>query len=155
MKVTLTPREVWIANAIGGMRQFEAVRKNLPDKYGCSSPDGWGLHIEGCAGEIAAARVLDRYWSPSVNTFKTEGDVGSLQVRTRSNDGYDLIVREDDGDNDLFVLVLGKIPEFEVVGWIRGADAKRSEWLNGYGGRPPAYFAPRSALHPLAELKAK
>jgi hypothetical protein len=120
------------------------------DAHGLGKADGWGMHIEGAAGEMAADKAMDLYWSPTVNTFKSGGDVGhSIQVRTRSRHRYDVIVRADDRDDDTFVLVTGRPPDFRVHGTIRGRDAKRKEWWAEHGGRPGAWFGRASALRPI------
>lgn len=95
------------------------------------------------------SRVAGLFWSGSVNSFKTGGDVGNVQVRTHSRKDYDLIVRENDRDEDIFVLVIGKTPEYRVVGWTCGADTKRPAWRKAHGNRPAAYFVPQKALRPL------
>lgn len=145
MTVILTESEIYLAAVVGVRRQIEAIQKGLPDRHGFEGA-GWNLHVEGAAGELAVAKAYGRFWDGSVNTFKRSGDVGQVQVRTRSKDGYDLIVRCDDRDEDRFVLVVGRIPEFEVCGWIRGRDAKQDRWLKRHGGREAAYFVPRGAL---------
>ena len=142
-RVHLSQWELLQAALVGVRRHLEALRQKLPDKHGLESA-GWSEHIEGAAGEMAFAKFSGKYWSCSVNAFKA-GDVGEVQVRTRSKDHYDLIVRSDDKDDDVFVLVLGRVPRFRVVGWIWGREAKRGEFLREYGDRPAAYFcAPES-----------
>ena len=103
---------------------------------------------------MAAAKALGRYWTMPVNTFKDGGDVGELQIRTRPRHYNELIVRPGDRDTDTFILVTGRSPQFRVHGYITGGQAKRRCWLHDYGGRPPAYFVPQSALRPL-ELPAR
>lgn len=148
--VRLTWSEVLIGATIGVQRQLEALTQGRPDAHGFDGSDGWTKHIEGACGELAAAKVLDLHWGGTVNTFKEGGDVGEhIQVRTRSRLDYDLLVREDDPDDAVFVLVVGQVPTFQVVGWIRGRDAKRPEWVKRYGGRPAAYFVPQVSLHAL------
>jgi hypothetical protein len=142
-----------MAAQIGVLRQLEAVRKGLPDRHGFDGDTGWTIHIEGAAGEIAAAKALGLYWGGTVNTFKTEGDVGNIEVRTRSKPHYDLLVRDNDKNESVFVLVTGKSPKYNVVGWILGKDAKKTEWYADYGNRPPAYFVPQNCLRPIEELK--
>lgn len=131
---------------VGVTRQISSLRKGLKDSYGFKG-DGWGAHIEGDCGELAAAKALNRYWGGSVDTFKRGGDVGPIQVRTRSKPHYELIVREDDPDDAIFVLLTGSCPTYEVVGTIKGSEAKQPEWLKTHGGRPPAYFVPHEALN--------
>jgi len=89
-----------------------------------------------------------------VNTFKSLADlVSDVEVRTRSKDYYDLLVRADDQDSKRFVLVIRKGPKsFEVIGWIKAKEAKQEQWIKTYGNRPPAYFVPKSALKDIKEL---
>lgn len=147
MKVTLTGAEMVIASYVGTARHMAALKLGLKDAYGYDGENGLALHIAGVAGEMSVARALNVYWLPTVNTFKSGGDVGDdIQVRCRSSHTYDLLVRPDDPDDALFVLVTGEAPELVVRGAMRGREAKREEWKRDYGGRPPAYFVPQSAL---------
>lgn len=148
--VTLETYEWAMAASAGMRRQMAAVAAGLEDKHGFNG-DGWGVHIEGACGEMAVAKALGIYWDGSVNTFKRP-DVASLQVRTRSEDWHDILVRPGDGDDDIFVLVTGRSPSFTIQGWIRGSEAKVSEFLATHGGRPPAYFVPQKRLRPMSEL---
>lgn len=152
MKIVLTIGELHLAAQIGCLRQIESLQRNLPDKHGFDGA-GWNIHIEGAAGEIAAARALDMYWGGTVNTFKSIGDVGKLEIRTTSKKNNRLIVRNPDNDDAVFVLVVGRSPTFEVVGWMLGKEAKQQKYISAPGGRPPAYFVPRSDLYDLSELK--
>ena len=148
MMVVLAQHEVLMAATVGIMRQISAINRSLRDRNGHEGA-GWNLHVEGACGELAVAKALGVHWSGSVNTFKLGGDVGSFQVRTRSQSDYELIVRDDDRDEDTFILVTGQCPNYEVVGKIAGRDAKKDEWRKAYGGRPAAWFVPHDALQPL------
>ncbi len=150
MIVTLEWHEVMLAAGVGMRRHIAALRAGRPDRHGFNGQTGWTIHAEGACGEMAIAKALGLYWNGSVDTFKSFGDVGALQVRTRSRPEYELIVRPDDSDDDTFVLITGTAPTFTVVGAILGGLAKRDEWLQDYGGRPAAYFVPHSELVPLA-----
>lgn len=153
VNVTLQWFEVYQAGMVGVKRQLAALKDGRPDQHGADSDNGWTLHVEGAAGEMAFAKALGAYWSGSVNTFK-DADIGTdIQVRWRSKAYYDLIVRPSDSDDDIFALVLGAIPNLSVVGWIRGADAKQERWLRTYGGRPPAWFVPQDELHSICDLR--
>jgi len=152
MKIILTIGELHLAAQNGSLRQIESMSRGLPDKHGFDGP-GWNVHIEGAAGEIAAAKALGVFWGGSVNTFKSEGDIGNLEIRTTSTKNNRLIVRNGDNDNAIFVLVVGRAPTYEVVGWMRGKDAKQEKYVSAPGGRPPAYFVPRSDLNPIESLR--
>lgn len=152
MDVSLSWPEVAMACRIGVTRHIAALRRDLPDRHGIDRDDGWRAHIEGACGEMAFAKAVDRYWCGSINTFRAGGDVGDIQVRTRSRHDYELIVRASDRDGDAFVLVTGAAPNFRVRGWIRGAAAKNAQWIREHGGRAAAYFVPHAALRPVLEL---
>jgi hypothetical protein len=154
IEVTLDTGEVFTAAQNGFFRQFEALRQGRPDRHGAQPEGGWDLHIEGAAGEMAYAKARQRYWGAPVNTFKHGGDVGEIQIRTRSLHHYELIVRPGDRDDDIFVLVTGRIPTFRVRGWIRARDAKQPEWSKTHGGREAAFFVPHSALTPFPVAQA-
>lgn len=153
----LTQIEAFIASQVGSMRNTKSLAQGNQDAFGLSADkDGWGLHIEGAAGEMAAAKALNIYWAGTINTFKKGGDLGArIQIRTRSRRDYELLVRPADRDEDIFVLVTGKSPHFEVHGWITGRDAKQADYLKTHGGRDPAYFVPHRALGRLDELKMR
>jgi len=153
IEVELNWVELWLASEIGKLRQFESLRKGLPDKYGFEGA-GWNLHILGASGEMAAAKALGIYYGGSVNTFRTQADVGSLEIRTRSKDSYELLVRPDDKDQAIYVHVTGSNTKFKVHGWLFGKEAKEEQYLQTHGGRDPAYFVPFSALKNLSDLKA-
>jgi hypothetical protein len=149
MTIVLNWNEVAVAAIVGLRRHLEAVRAARADAFGRTDDDGWSDHIEGACGEIAVAKAFGVYWAPSVNTFRCGGDVGRWQVRTRSRADYELLVRASDPDEAAFVLVRGRAPRFEIIGWILGRDAKRQEWVKTYGGRPPAFFVPDEKLQPM------
>lgn len=150
MQVTLSWPEAAMASDVGRMRQLSSIKAGLVDAHGFTG-DGWSEHIEGACGEMALAKHLGVYWDGSVNSFHRP-DVGKFQVRTRSRREYELIVREADHDDDVFVLVTGKCPHYEVRGWIVGKDAKRDEFKASHGNRPAAYFVPHDALQCLSNL---
>ncbi len=151
VKVQLEANEMFHAAMLGVQRHVECTRQRISGKYGAPEND-WNLDIEGSAGELAVAKALNRHWSMPLNTFRRGGDVGDLQVRTSRQHFSRLIVRHADRDEDLFILVTGTAPIFYVHGYIQAAQAKQRRWLQAPGGRPAAFFVPRSALKPLSDL---
>lgn len=144
IEVELEEHEVLYGAFLGVRRHAEALARGLPDRHGAEA--SWDLHVEGACGEMAFAKAVNRYWDGSCSTFRTKADVGALEVRTRSKPWYELIVREDDADDSVFVLVTGRAPRYSVRGWIKAGDAKKAEWLQTHGGREAAYFVPHVAL---------
>ena len=110
--------------------------------------EGLNIHLMGAIGEVACAKALNIFPSLRVNQFS--GGAPDLlpdwEVRYRSKEDYDLIVRQRDDDDRRYILVRGQPPVLDVVGWIRGGDAKRAEWLKNYKGLGSAYFVPADCL---------
>ena len=152
VSVRLTNREMAMGAECGIMRNIAAMADDRCDQYGFAEEFGWNAHIEGACGEVAAGKIMGRFWSPTVNTFAAP-DIGRhIQVRTRSRHDYDLPIRPKDKQEHLFVLVTGKAPLFMVRGYILAADARRDEWLADHGGRPSAWFVPQRALLSIHDL---
>lgn len=153
MEVSLTWYEVLTAAHVGTHRNVEALAKKRKGTFegGLST---WESHILGACGEMAFAKATGLYWGASVNTFKVGGDVVGVEVRTRSQSDWDLIVRDDDPDGRIYFLVTGGPEKFRLVGWIKSEDARRPEWRKNHGGYSPAFFVPQSALKPLDQLLA-
>jgi hypothetical protein len=148
--VTLSKSELMCAAVTGATRQINAFEKGYKDQHGFNPGRGWHQHIEGACGEIAAAKVIDRYWGAPCGTFRSGGDIGkNIQVRTRSKPEWDLIVRKTDDPQHFFILVTGTAPTLTVVGWIRGADAQKDEYWKKYGEGEEAWFVPQRALTAL------
>jgi hypothetical protein len=154
MVVKLESYEVDLGTFVGKRRYEESLRMGKKDAYGFnkSADVSRMIDVEGACGEVAFAKAMNFYYSGSVNTFKKGGDVGRIQVRTRSRHDYDLLIRNNDNDSSVFVLVTGKIPEYIVHGWIYAKECKKKEYLKDYGNRPAAYFVPKSILKPLNTL---
>lgn len=157
--IVLSRHEYEIAAYIGSQRQEEAVRMGLKDQHGLEfgGKNPLRCHIEGAAGELACSRALNVYWTPSVNTFKAPDLLDMLQIKTRGEHRYDLLVRPHDADDQLFVLVTHESQDpgdllYRIHGYLSGAEAKKSKFMKTYGGRAPAYFVPKPELRPINDL---
>lgn len=152
IEVVLTEYEMHLAAPVGVRRHIDCLVNGRRQAAAEKEPVGdWNQAVEGALGECAVAKFLKRYWNGSVNTFKLGGDVGDVQVRTRSKHHYDLIVRERDRDEDWFVLVTGTAPRYRLRGYMRGADAKQGQYLANHGGHGAAWFVPAADLRQFKE----
>ena len=147
--ITLEHYEYAMASEVGRMRMLSSLRKGSKHKYGMTK-QGWTEHIEGAGAEVAVAKHLGLYWSGSVDTYKSEPDVGDdIEVRWRSQRHWDLLVRPDDPEDRFYVLVVGFCPVYTIIGGMWGWEAKRDEWLQAHGGRPKAWFVPQNELNTI------
>ena len=150
--VTLDWFEVERAASVGVSRNVEAMKKGRRQRLSKKAGDDFSVHILGALGECAFCKAAGKYWPGTVNTFKDPDVPPNIQVRTRSNHDYDLIVRDTDSDDDVFVLVTGGPEYFLVHGWISGLEAKSQEWRCDYGSYGEAYFVPKAALHSIESM---
>ena len=108
------------------------------------------------AESICAEMVVARYFGndkfePTINTFKTQADVGSrLEVKWTKYDAGALIISESDRNSDIAVLVTGKSPVYEIKGWIPVSIAKDRRWKRS---EKPSFWVEQYNLHPIENLK--
>lgn len=114
------------------------------------------VDILGACGEVAVAKAINRYWAPSVNTFHTIPDIApNIEVRTTTNTSGSLIVRDNDPDDRYYFLVVGEPPNLEILGWIKGGEAKKESWKRNPHGHRASYFVPQNALTALKETSGE
>jgi hypothetical protein len=155
LEVTLTNEEIEYAESIGRIRQREAELSGLPDCYGLRKEDGQVSHELGALGEFACCKAYDLSWPATVNTFRQPDFTANgfkVEVKTRSESWYDLLVRPDDHDDRLYMLVVRFGSSFVIYGGMFGRDAKQEKWTKNHGGRPTAYFVPKTAIIPARDL---
>lgn len=151
--IKLTKEEFLIGTMIGSYRNMRANKNNKKDAHGFED-DGWEAHIEGACAEIAAYKLLGVFWSPSIDKQKEPGgDGGYYEVRRRSKQDYDHLIRTDDAAARIHIMVVGEAPSFRVVGWIWGHEARQDRWWKNHGNRGWAWFVPQGALHDMSELR--
>lgn len=150
LPVSLQWYELLQASEVGRLRKLHSLSKGSVNNHGFSGA-GWNEDIEGACAEMAVAKALGRYWDGGIDTYKG-GDVGSYQVRWTPKESNSLIVRAQDADDAVFILVTGVSPHYVVQGWVTGGEAKQPQWARDPNGRPAAYFVPQQALHPLTTL---
>lgn len=148
VKIELTKYEMELACYVAMRRQIDAEFAGRTDRVNRKSfTEGLQSHVLGCFGELSVARVLGTYWSGSNNTFHSMSDLHDrIEVRHRSNHDWDLIVREEDSPDSLYVLSTGNGNCIFVHGGILGKDAKMDRFSRNYGNKRPAFFVPSDEL---------
>lgn len=115
----------------------------------------WAQAIQGQMAEHAISKALGIY--PIASAAGVRGDdPGGWDIRSTPWQNGHLIINGielPEMDNTRFILAVGHWPEFEIVGWIYGKDARRDEWWRG-DERPPSWWVPQSALQPVEVLDA-
>lgn len=155
MLIRLDRDEVWWGATVGLRRNIESIARKLDHKPPLpNNAFGWMNHVEGALAELVVAKWLGVEWEATVNTFKSGFDVANYQVRWTSKrpGSGQLIIRPDDDSTHVFISVRGTAPKYEILGWLRAADAKRKEYVDNPKNRGEAWFVPQAHLHDLASL---
>lgn len=112
--------------------------------------------IEGAGAELALARALELHWTGDVAPHQHAPDVGPFHVRQTAHRNGHLPIHEDDPATAPFVLVVGRMPWYRIVGWILADDGRaiagERKCLHPKGR--PAWWVPADRLrspHLLAE----
>jgi hypothetical protein len=108
------------------------------------------------AQSIGAEMVVARYlgiknFEPTYNTFKNSADVGAkFEVKwTKWGEGS-LIIKPNDRDQDIAILVVGASPTYTLCGWIPVAIAKKPKYANSRGD---SYWVGQQDLRPMDTLR--
>lgn len=150
--VTLTKVEIVIGVLVGAWRHLHAKANGKQDSHGFKG-DPWEIDVEGALAELAAYKAIGRYWSPTIDQRKDgTGDGGPYEVRRRSKQWHDHLIREDDVFSAPYILAIGSISRFRIVGWIYCHEARRDEWWDNKDNRGWAWWPPQEKLHDLDEL---
>ena len=152
VQVKITSEEALQAAIIGLKRRIVSVDKCLFDNKRVDS--AWETDVEGAISEFVAAKFLGIEWQAGINTFHAP-DVGLIQVRTTQRTDGKLIVRNDDSDDEAFVLVTGTYPNYFICGWLLGKEAKKEKWIYNPNNKGAAWFVPQEALHDIHSLNQK
>jgi len=149
--IQLTASEMMLGAQVGVMRQVQNVKKKRRNSYGAAPKIGWQIHIEGALGECAVAKLFSVYWSGYIGNLNA-GDVGAMEVRTRSNHKYELIIHPKDKDGVPFIHVTGRNGRYRIHGWIYAEQGKHKEYWKDPAGDRPAFFVPYEKLNPIESI---
>jgi hypothetical protein len=145
--------EMLSAAMVGVMRQIKHRRNGDAHRWNTPLAGGWERDVESACAEKFAAKRLGLYWFDGLDGAT---DVGPHQVRHTSLPDGRLMLHPDDADDEAFILVIGRAPAFELIGWCFGHEGKRPEyWEDPSDTNRWAFFVPRRALHPMDELPSE
>jgi len=154
IKVTLSRDEENTAHEIGFKRsRLEFWNANSPKRFDkdLNYHDFITQQAESISSEMAVAKFLQiTDFDADNQNFKDKADIGSnIEVKwTRWMDGH-LIIYPYDREEDIAVLVVGKSPEYYLVGWIPIKQAKEPQ---NYVSAQNTYWVTQRRLNPMKEL---
>ena len=166
MIVELTEEEFAEVEAEVARRNANADREHAQHLLGWSTLANQTL---GVVGERVVAKALRLPWAEVRKNYsfanRKRPDVGGYEVRTTRPPHGELVVREGDPSDRVFVLVVPEVrihdPDnlrdvvWRVAGCLMGSVAKQKQfWRTDRGrvGDPPAWFVPQRFLVPLPPM---
>lgn len=152
--VDLTQFSIFMAAIVGVSRNVKSIHQPIGYNGINNRKRGWQDHCDGALGEQALAKWLNVYWDGTPGTFRSKPDVGQYEVRTKNEPHGELILRDRDKDEAIYVLVLShNCPEFVIRGWLWGHEGKQGKWRGRADkSRPEAWFIPQSELRDMSSL---
>lgn len=145
----LTPTDIRHAGGIGLSRHIAMLPASW--EHGYKKDAGWDEDVEGACGEYAFALAMRLRWPARVSEGK-KPNVAGLSVQTTKYIGTGcLIVRKDSLDIPQ-VLVVGKAPQYRVIGWFGKEEAMIPKFLRNPHHKSEAWFVPQKYLRDLSDL---
>ena len=141
-----------MVEAIGKARQEYNNSQGIRDRKQDTTKDSVEMHIEGVAGEWAFCKAMNVYPDHEMferNQYDCRTKHGTWDVKTVADPEENLVVRFNkarrDKRADFYALVIGKRPEYEIVGYLPADEVFRVEYVTdvGYGD---FYLVPQSKL---------
>jgi len=155
VKITLTREEVRLSVFMGKSR-YACARSNGVLDAQIGDQDKAFIDINGFAGELAVCRALNVYpdlsVSPRQGSWDCEYEGSRIDVKTTHHLNGRLLVSPKKGADwtDIYVLVVGRMPDFEIKGWMMTAsvfDRELRDLGHGLG-----YVVENKELHPFPSL---
>ena len=144
--VRLTADEVCMAASHAIIRRRAKLIGERQDRAQ-KEDSNWDNEVEGACAELAFCKHHRVYWS-GVSGLRAK-DSALMEVRwTRHYDVGGLIVYRLQADASRLVLMDGHSPNYRIIGWTTGGEAKLPEFFNKDAGY---FLMPRRLLRPYME----
>lgn len=150
--VMLTPAELLIARQVGLMRAL--THRNDPKQ---SREDGIHIHQEGVAGELAFAKAVNCYphLDPTFRPLAHDCTLRDLRVDVKTMSRHDsrmlVPTSHERSAVEVYVLLTGRAPHFQIVGAALPPDVFRAEYLAELKEDNPTYAVPQDTLTSVAD----
>jgi hypothetical protein len=155
VELTFWEYKCCVAAAFDRMAASKSAELNHATTYRRSDKERIKQELYGACGEMAVAKLLNKFWSPAVNTFHKIPDIEpSIEVRTTDKEKGCLIIRDNDSPERDYFLVIAEPPTtMRVIGYISGSDARNDRWVKDPHSYRPAWFVPQEALTEIGKTQ--
>lgn len=146
--IKLSVMEVKVAALISVERLCSNMSKGKTMGHGYDKQDEWEVGVQGAGAEVAVAKFLNVAYCGHCDVYHSIPDIG-VCTEVRWTRLQSLIVRPIDEIKSNYIVVTGRVPEMNIIGWMSGAEAKQDRYLTDFGNsnRPKCYGIPFKDLH--------
>jgi hypothetical protein len=107
-------------------------------------------YAESLGAEMVVARYFGLDYDVNVSNGKRNADVGKgIEVKWTSYINGSLIVYPNDRVDDVAVLVVGRSPEYYIVGWLPVKQAMQKQFKNS---QQDSWWVNQDSLNPIGDL---
>jgi hypothetical protein len=107
-------------------------------------------YAESLGAEMVVARYFNLDYDVNVSNGKRNADVGKgIEVKWTSYINGSLIVYPNDRVDDVAVLVVGRSPEYYIVGWLPVKQAMQKQFKNS---QQESWWVNQDSLNPIGDL---
>ena len=107
-------------------------------------------YAESLGAEMVVARYFGLDYDVNVSNGKRNADVGKgLEVKWTSYTNGSLIIYPNDRFEDVAVLVVGRSPEYHIVGWLPVQMAMQKHFKNS---QQDSWWVGQASLNPIGDL---
>jgi hypothetical protein len=107
-------------------------------------------YAESLGAEMVVARYFNLDYDVNVSNGKRNADVGKgIEVKWTSYINGSLIVYPNDRVDDIAVLVVGRSPEYYIVGWLPVKQAMQKQFKNS---QQDSWWVNQDSLNPIGDL---
>ena len=107
-------------------------------------------YAESLGAEMVVARYFGLDYDVNVSNGKRNADVGKgIEVKWTSYINGSLIIYPNDRIDDVAVLVVGRSPEYYIVGWLPVKDAMQKHFKNT---SQDSWWVNQDSLNPIGDL---
>ncbi len=149
-RIELTTTEYTEAAKAGFDRHMQSIKSTERNRV--KNPNfKLQVDVDAACAERAFAKALGIAWNRNVGTYQRE-NAGLYRCKYTSISNGRLVVRRDDAEDGIYVLLVGSGLTYEIKGAITGAQARQIGEQAAPNGGEPAWFVSQKQLKPISEL---
>jgi hypothetical protein len=152
IKMKISDADEWAIHNRAAQVVFGQVELSTQPRYNSklNNYERVAEYAESIGSEIVVARYFGLDYDIEKSNGKRNADVGKgLEIKWTSYINGSLIVYPNDRVDDVAVLVVGRSPEYYIVGWLPVKQAMQKQFKNS---QQDSWWVNQDSLNPIGDL---